>query len=60
MFSYSVPLLRYHGGKYQFIKFHGIDFQGVGADITPPGVGAYFYNTTPIVDSFKVTQFFVV
>ncbi|KAH7101975.1 glycoside hydrolase superfamily [Auriculariales sp. MPI-PUGE-AT-0066] len=43
----------YHGGKYQFIKWHGIDFQGQGADITPADVGAYFYNTTEIVDSFK-------
>jgi mannan endo-1,4-beta-mannosidase len=43
----------YHGGKYQFIQWHGIPFQGTGADITPPDVGAFFYNTTAIVDSFK-------
>lgn len=43
----------YHGGKYQFIQWNGIPFQGTGADITPDGVGAYFYNTTSIVDSFK-------
>ncbi|KAI0271554.1 glycoside hydrolase superfamily [Gloeopeniophorella convolvens] len=43
----------YHGGKYQFIGWAGIPFQGTGSDITPDGVGAYFYNTTSIVDSFK-------
>ncbi|KAJ7289339.1 glycoside hydrolase [Mycena rebaudengoi] len=43
----------YHGGKYQFIGWHGINFTGIGADITPPDVGTYFYNTTAIVDSFK-------
>ncbi|TDL25766.1 glycoside hydrolase [Rickenella mellea] len=48
----------YHGGKYQFIQWHGIPFSGTGADITPPDVGAFFYNTTAIVNSFKqyVTQ----
>ncbi|KAG8734814.1 hypothetical protein FRC10_011398 [Ceratobasidium sp. 414] len=43
----------YHGGKYQFIQWAGIPFSGSGADITPPDVGAYFYNNTKIVDSFK-------
>lgn len=43
----------YNGGKYQFIGFHGIPFNGTGANITPPDVGAFFYNTTAIVDSFK-------
>ena len=43
----------YHGGKYQFIGWLGINFTGTGADITPPDVGAFFYNTTEIVDSFK-------
>ena len=43
----------YHGGKYQFIQWHGINFTGVGAEISPPGVGAFFYNTTSIVNSFK-------
>ncbi|KLO17386.1 glycoside hydrolase [Schizopora paradoxa] len=48
----------YHGGKYQFIEWNGIPFNGTGADITPPDVGAFFYNTTRIVNSFKryVTQ----
>ncbi|VDB95985.1 unnamed protein product [Peniophora sp. CBMAI 1063] len=43
----------YHGGKYQFIGWHGINFTGTGADIVPADVGAFFYNTTAIVDSFK-------
>ncbi|KAI0030945.1 glycoside hydrolase [Vararia minispora EC-137] len=43
----------YHGGKYQFIGWHGIAFNGTGANITPEDVGAYFYNTTSIVESFK-------
>jgi len=43
----------YHGGKYQFIGWHGIAFNGTGANITPDDVGAFFYNTTAIVDSFK-------
>ncbi|KZV94211.1 glycoside hydrolase [Exidia glandulosa HHB12029] len=43
----------YHGGKYQFIEWNGIPFEGTGADITPTDVGAFFYNTTAIVDSFK-------
>ncbi|KAF8588241.1 glycoside hydrolase family 5 protein [Ramaria rubella] len=43
----------YHGGKYQFIEWNGIPFNGTGANITPTDVGAYFYNTTKIVDSFK-------
>jgi len=43
----------YHGGKYQFIQWAGIPFNGTGANITPPDVGAFFYNTTSIVDSFK-------
>lgn len=30
----------------------GIPFSGTGSNITPPDVGAYFYNTTEIVDSF--------
>jgi len=48
----------YHGGKYQFIEWNGIPFNGTGANITPPDVGAFFYNTTVIVDSFKryITQ----
>ncbi|KAH8118194.1 glycoside hydrolase [Phellopilus nigrolimitatus] len=48
----------YHGGKYQFIGWNGIAFNGTGDDITPPDVGAFFYNTTTIVDSFKryITQ----
>ncbi|KZS94212.1 glycoside hydrolase [Sistotremastrum niveocremeum HHB9708] len=48
----------YHGGRYQFIGWHGIPFEGTGSNITPPDVGAYFYNTTAIVDSFKryITQ----
>ncbi|KZT56048.1 glycoside hydrolase family 5 protein [Calocera cornea HHB12733] len=43
----------YHGGKYQFIGWAGIPWSGTGAAITPPDVGAYFYNTSSIVDSFK-------
>ncbi|KAI0310840.1 glycoside hydrolase [Amylostereum chailletii] len=43
----------YHGGKYQFIAWHNISFEGTGSNITPPDVGAFFYNTTEIVDSFK-------
>ncbi|EJD39084.1 glycoside hydrolase, partial [Auricularia subglabra TFB-10046 SS5] len=39
--------------KYQFVQWHGHNFSGVGASITPEDVGAYFYNTTAIVDSFK-------
>jgi mannan endo-1,4-beta-mannosidase len=36
----------YHGGKYQFIGWDGIEWSGTGAAITPSTVGAYFYNTT--------------
>ena len=43
----------FNGGKYQFIGWHGIPFSGTGANITPPDVGAFFFNTTAIVDSFK-------
>ncbi|KZO90583.1 glycoside hydrolase family 5 protein [Calocera viscosa TUFC12733] len=43
----------YHGGKYQFIGWNGIEWSGTGAAITPPDVGAYFYNTTAIVDMFE-------
>lgn len=43
----------YHGGKYQFIQWAGIPFSGQGADITPPDVGAYFYNNTAVINSFK-------
>ncbi|KZT56049.1 glycoside hydrolase family 5 protein [Calocera cornea HHB12733] len=43
----------YHGGKYQFIGWAGIGWSGQGAAITPPDVGAFFYNTSSIVTSFK-------
>lgn len=48
----------YHGGKYQFIEWGGHNFSGTGADITPPDVGAFFYNDTSVVESFKryITQ----
>lgn len=48
----------YHGGKYQFIEWGGHNFSGTGADITPPDVGAFFYNDTNVVESFKryITQ----
>ena len=51
-------LCSYHGGKYQFIQWAGHPFEGVGDNITPPDVGAYFFNTSSIVDSFKryITQ----
>ncbi|EJD39083.1 glycoside hydrolase [Auricularia subglabra TFB-10046 SS5] len=49
----SFVLHSYHGGKYQFIQWHGHTFSGTGANITPEDVGAYFFNTTAIVNSFK-------
>ncbi|KAF8601599.1 glycoside hydrolase [Ceratobasidium sp. AG-I] len=36
-----------------FIQWAGIPFSGLGADITPPDVGAFFYNNTVIVASVK-------
>lgn len=49
----SVQYNWYHGGKYQFIQWAGIPFSGQGAEITPPDVGAFFYNNTAIVNNFK-------
>ncbi|TFY71901.1 hypothetical protein EVG20_g1114 [Dentipellis fragilis] len=43
----------YHGGKYQFISWNGHPFNGTGANIEPPDVGAFFYNDTQVVSSFK-------
>ncbi|KAA1472200.1 glycoside hydrolase [Dentipellis sp. KUC8613] len=43
----------YHGGKYQFISWNGHPFNGTGANIEPPDVGAFFYNDTKVVSSFK-------
>ncbi|TFY81777.1 hypothetical protein EWM64_g2234 [Hericium alpestre] len=48
----------YHGGKYQFIGWAGHNFTGTGSNIIPPDVGAFFYNDTKVVNSFKryITQ----